>query len=95
MRYVNLDENEDGQFPPPPPPPETDLKCDWISDCDLPPPPPPQAPGPMKTNYLTTVTPKPYRPPSTTSGGTASPVSSVLPPPPPPLSLSLALCLVS
>ena len=74
-----------------PPPPDMFLVQESKSGLDLndmppPPPPPEQAPTsitPTKINYLTAVTPKPYKSPY--SSPSPSPIKSPSPTPPPPV----------
>ena len=64
---LSLDENE-GQFPLPPPPDDLIISSS-LEDFPPPPPSPPASPptAPLKTNYLITVTPKPYKSPSSSA----------------------------
>lgn len=68
-----------------PPPPvmaneENDNKDDDSLDDDLPPPPPPLTATPTKINYLTAVTPKPYKSPFASPSTTPSPSSVTMSP---------------
>ena len=93
------DDTEDNFLPPPPTPAMlaggSNDDPDTYQDDDLPPPPPPSVPPPITTpsitkkiDYLTAVTPKPYKSPFATPSKTPSPVH-------PPMSVTPSLSVYS